>query len=230
MGKQIFSFCIYGSNPKYCEGMVRNLKHITEHYPSFETWIDIGANVPATYQALYESFPRTRLIKHDAADGRLMTYRFFHIDNPEVELMLVRDADSRIGKRDAWCIDQFIAQTDKTIFTIRDHMYHTRPIMGGQWGIRKIGGLNMRQAYQQYCAQYGESSAYQCDQNFLATAIYLPYRANILVFTSSIALPGEDARPIGVPRESIYDFCGNVILFDANGAEYPEFSIHGKVA
>lgn len=221
--KRIFTFCVYGTQPKYCQGMVRNLEYITTHFPEFEVWIDIGADVPASYKATYSSFPRVRLFEHAIANGRLMSYRFFHIDDPDVELMLVRDADSRIGPRDIWCIQQFLA-SDKKIFTIRDHIYHGMPIMGGQWGMRKIPGFNMRTAYVTFYKGSVPSAAYSSDQNFIAQAVYRPFISHFIAYTSSITLPGECAVPIDCPRASDTDFCGNVILFAADGSEYPEFT------
>jgi hypothetical protein len=66
----------------------------------------------------------------------LMMYRFLPIDEPEVELMMVRDADSRIHVRDRWTIHEFIKSQHKA-HVIRDHPYHTTPLMGGLWGLKK---------------------------------------------------------------------------------------------
>ena len=226
--KRIFTFCVFGAQPKYCLGMVRNLEYITAHFPEFEVWIDIGADVPSSYKATYASFSRVRLFEHAIADGRLMSYRFFHIDDPAVELMLVRDADSRVGPRDIWCIQQFLA-SDKKIFTIRDHIYHGMPIMGGQWGMRKIDGFNMRAAYEVYLTVAEDSASYQSDQTFIARAVYQKFLPHFIAYTSTTILPGECAVPIDCPRQSDTDFCGNVILFAADGTEYPIFNLKGRI-
>jgi len=95
---RIFAFCIYGTSPKYCKGLLKNLELITTTFPEFETWIAVGDDVPDAYRSAYLSFPRVRLFPLPFHDGRLMTQRFFFIDDPDVDCMIVRDADSQIGR------------------------------------------------------------------------------------------------------------------------------------
>jgi hypothetical protein len=224
----IFSFCIYGSAPKYCKGLLKNLEYITTAFPTFETWIAMGDDVPDVYRTAYQSFSRVRLIPFDCHDGRLMSYRFFFIDEPEVECMLVRDADSRITPRDEWCIHRFLNRSSAnspSLFTIRDHRYHGREMMGGQWGIFKIPDFHCRTEYARFQTEFASLAAYDSDQQFLRRHLYTPYKHLFVAYTSMHRFPDEHAEPIAIERTSPYDFCGNVINYNEKGEEYYEFTV-----
>ena len=233
-GANIFSFCIYGSNPKYVEGMVKNLEQIRHYYPTFQTWIVVGNDVPSEYIEKYQSFPNVKLTHVSCSGGRLMTYRFFPIDDPSVECMIVRDADSRISERDHECIKRFI-DSEFTLFTIRDHYYHKCPIMGGQWGIKRTSHdkeFNLEKAYHESKESLTKDcgvDAYDTDQYFTRHYIYPKYGARLLAF---ISVNYEFARiettaEITPPQKDKWDFCGNVYEFrrreDNTLEEYPSF-------
>jgi hypothetical protein len=233
MLKNVFSFCIYGNQLKYTEGLVRNLQQIQQYYPTFETWITVGSDTPQDYIEKYKTFPNVKLIFSNETGGRLMAYRFFAIDDPDVDIMIVRDADSRFTYRDQWCINKFLVSSN-AIFTIRDHMWHQKEMMGGQWGMQKILGLNIQEKYNEFKQKCQNLDAYSSDQDFLRDYIYTPYKSHIVVFTSIYRFEGETCQTIELHRENACDFCGNVILFRKNYMdqleEYPEFSVSGRIA
>jgi hypothetical protein len=225
---KVFSFCIYGSSPKYCEGLVRNLETIQKEFPDFKVIIYAGYDVPASYMKQYKNFTNTILKPMTITGHRLMCFRFFPIAEDDVELMLVRDADSRIGHRDTWCIQQFINDKTHTIFTIRDHPEHGTPILGGQWGIKKFSGFLMKDLYGSFLRSYtGNLDSYQVDQIFLREFIYKQFKSRFVAYVSHCIYPGEDIVPIDVPKKDKYDFCGNVIDYDSTGKEYYIYTTTG---
>lgn len=230
--KYVFSYCIYGNQLKYTEGLLRNIQQIQELYPEFEIWITVGNDTPEDYIIKYSEFANVHMFFSDDTGGRLMAHRFFAIDDPDVELMIVRDADSRFTERDQVCIDYFI-QSDYSIFTIRDHSYHTQTIMGGQWGMRKIDNLIIEEKYKEFCETCPNIDAYSSDQVFLHNYIYKFYKDSLVVYSSTHRYPDEYCEDIDIRRKNDYDFCGNVILFRKNAQnkleEYPEFTIHGHI-
>lgn len=219
--KRAFSFCIYGDSRTYLEGLLKNLVAISALYPSFEKHIYAGCDISEAFIDACESFSSTYVHRLPFTGGRLMSCRFLAIDLPNIELMIVRDADSRITARDRWCIDDFIA-SDFELFTIRDHKFHYREIMGGLWGMRRIPGFSMQAAYAEFTAATRDLDRYQSDQDFLRNFIYRRYRESILIYSPTWAFPGETCRKISLERNGPHDFCGNVIIVDALG-ERPQF-------
>jgi len=208
--------------------MLKNIQQITTLFPEYEIWIYCGNDVPESYINQYTSYPNVKLIHCPFTGGRLMVYRFFCIDDPDVEVMITRDADSRFEKRDSWCISNFINGTH-TLFTIRDHPWHGHAMMGGLSGFKKIDGMTMQAWYAEYIQTLTETQkdAYYCDQLFLEKYVYFRYKNEPGVFVAHTIrrFYDEVVQPIGQPRETPHDFCGNVVLFDDDGREYYEFSV-----
>jgi hypothetical protein len=224
---KVFTYCIYGSNPKYCEGLVRNLEQIESLFPDFSVIVIAGSNVPEDYITKYKSFKNVKLSQYKINDHRLMCYRFFAIDDPDITMMFVRDADSRITERDIWCINQFMTDSH-SIFTIRDHPHHRPLLMGGLWGMKKMPGFSIKQLYSVFLKLYnGNLNMYDVDQQFIAEFIYKPFRKHIVVYTTNFIYPGENIVQIELPRRDKYDFCGNVIDYDQSGNEYFVYNITG---
>lgn len=232
--KHVFSYCIYGSNLKYTHGLLKNLEQIRAYYPSFEIWIAVGSDVPPTYIERYAAFPNVKLTHYPFTGGRLMTYRFFPIDSPDVACMIVRDADSRFSDRDHECIRRFL-ESDYTVFTIRDHYYHRCPIMGGQWGIKRTSldrEFNLEAAYHAVKESLTKDcgvDAYDTDQYFTRHYIYPKYGARMIAFTSVryVFSNLETCADITPPRKDDTDFCGNVYDFRpaANQDEFEEYTV-----
>ena len=65
-----------------------------------------------------------------------MLNRFYPIDEPDVDLLFSRDADSRINERDQFVISEFI-KSNKMFHIVRDHYEHKFPILGGIFGVKK---------------------------------------------------------------------------------------------
>lgn len=235
MSMNIFSYCIYGSNPKYVEGMVRNLEQIRIIFPSFHTYIAVGKDTPPEYIEKYKSFPNVKLTHYPSAEGRLQTFRFFPIDDPAVNCMIVRDADSRIGDRDRECIQKFL-DSDYTVFTIRDHFWHKCPIMGGQWGIKRTKTHSEFQLEANYnllkeILPKGQDY-YGSDEFFTRNYIYPKYGAQMIAFSSiSYVADGiETTAEITTPQKDDTDFCGNVFEYrvrdDGTLEEYASFTYY----
>lgn len=232
----IFSFCIFGNSLKYCKGLAKNLEQIQHIFPDWKVYIVVGSDVSPYWIDIYSSFSNVIIRRYDIANLHLMTYRFFGYDLPDVGIMICRDADSRFTTRDIWCINQFI-NSDYKMFTVRDHKYHQVPIMGGQWGIKHNNNINIENLYNKYLdtqqKQYTRDDCgyYQCDQDFLREMIYNTY-ADVTTFVAYSTVVGyqkETVKDIEIPRENIYDFCGNVIDYDVNGNEQYMFTIYGSV-
>lgn len=227
--KKIFSYCVYGCDKKYCLGMIKNIEQIIDIFPNFEIWITIGSDVPTHYIDKYKSYNNVHLIYSKYSTGRITAERFLCIDDPTIEVMLVRDADSRFNERDIWCINHFI-KSDYKAFTIRDHKYHFQEIMAGQCGIKRIAGLNVRENYNFFVKnKNGNVDYYYSDQEFIINSVYFPYKSSFIAYTSFNVFESDD-NVINIPisSKSDEDFCGNVFLFDENNNEYTSFNVNGS--
>jgi hypothetical protein len=94
-----------------------------------------------------------------------MFWRFYGIDDDDVEIMLSRDADSRLSMREKICVDEFLA-SDKLFHSIIDHPFHN-DIMGGMWGVKKGIITNIKSLIE----SWEKTDEWQTDQSFLNTII-----------------------------------------------------------
>lgn len=167
-----FSFCLYGPpNPRYYTPLVENLKIIQQEYPDWKVWIHFAGDVDAGFIRLLESYPQV-VLRYTGKLGSSNTLeRFFVIDEPGIDLMVVRDADSLIHWRDRWALQQFLDRPQYMAHAIRDHPEHKCRLLAGLWALRKSAGLTMRQEYETY-RQNPIDHGFPEDQNFLSAHIY----------------------------------------------------------
>lgn len=205
------SFCLYGpENPKYYQGLLENIKLIQEHFSGWVTYLYIGIDVPARYLQKLQQYPNIRIRTTGITGPKTMIHRFFAIDEPDVDVMFVRDADSRIHWRDRWAMCDFLANTEFVAHGIRDHPKHGVLMLGGLWGLRKTSGINIHEAYEQYTQN---EVNYGCgyDQSFLGECIYPKVKSRLLTHVSDLNLTfqGETCKLFPFPR-SPQLYCGQV--------------------
>jgi hypothetical protein len=206
--KKVFSFCIYGTNKKYLDGLLENLKIIQKEFPLYHVFIYGGTDVPEEYIELYKQY-KVKYIACPYNDLQLMYERFFAIDCDDVEIMFVRDADSRIEQRDQWCIREFIA-LGQGFHIIRDHEHHSLRIMGGMWGMRKQN-FNLRELYLSWKQNHlNVLTDYRSDQLFLGDCVYPLIKSSVLVHSPYSFYQDEKVHPILVYDDGV-NFVGNVV-------------------
>lgn len=181
----VFSFCLYGpENPKYHDGLIENLELIRRHFPSWKVFVYVGADITEQRIQTILSYPQVVLRKTEKLGAANMIDRFFAIDEPGVDVMFVRDADSRIHWKDRWAIQSFLKSPFR-FHIIRDHKEHTSPVMGGLWGMRKVEGFSIQTEYARYVEDTSLGHRWAHDQNFLADAIYPKFIKDALVHYSN---------------------------------------------
>jgi hypothetical protein len=224
-----FSFCLYGPpNPRYYTPLLENLTIIQTHYPDWKVWIHFAPDVDATYLRLLRSYPQV-VLRHTERLGAInMIERFFTIDEPGVDLMVVRDADSLLHWRDRWALQQFLDRPQYDLHIIRDHPDHRIRIPGGLWALRKTEGLVMRQAYAE-CMTNPVDYGVAHDQNFLSAHLYR--RVDGRIYTTydrpSNLFPGEAGDPFPFPwTKDLY--CGRIELPPDPKAFRPKF-VGGRI-
>jgi hypothetical protein len=169
---KVISFCIYGSKDKYCKGLEENLQIIQQNLNDYHVFIYVGDCVPLEWIECYKSFSFVTLFYTNSIGHCNMIHRFYAIDEPHVDIVHVRDADSRIHSRDIWCIQTF-EQSSAFFYTIRDHPNHYEFILGGLWGIKKnCIQQKIQNLYLLYNPLKQTINQYYHDQFFLRHMIY----------------------------------------------------------
>lgn len=206
-----FSFCLYGpNNPRYYPGMLDNIRLVRKHFPGWKVYVYIAPDVDADFVAKLKSHSHVVLRETGATGAINMIHRFYAIDEPDVDVMFVRDADSRIHWKDRWAIREFMDRPHFVAHTIRDNVVHVAYMMGGLWGIRKSAGVNIHEEYAKFCADEKNYFVGR-DQSFLAHCIYPKVVQRLLVHVCQkvARFPGETC--VVFPFEWTNDvYCGRI--------------------
>jgi len=177
----VFSFCLYGPpNPRYYpQALNENINLILKHFPTWKVFVYIGSDVDVGYIDHLRTAPNVILRFTGKTGEPNMIDRFFAIDEAGVDVMMVRDADSRLHWKDRWAIRQFLKST-YLAHTIRDNPAHTAPLMGGLWGLRKESGVDVTHEYTEFKKEQNVRG-WQHDQGFLYDRIYPKVLSSLLV-------------------------------------------------
>lgn len=165
------SFSLWGDNPVYNVGVVRNAELWKSIYPDWQMVVYYDETVPSkTIDVLND----LGVITIDYTKKKLygMFWRFFAVDLPQAEHCIFRDADSRITIREKMAVDEWI-RSGKSLHVMRDHPAHRIPfgsdvmgILGGMWGIKK-GFISITDMIENFTKN--KSLSYGSDQTFLKT-------------------------------------------------------------
>jgi hypothetical protein len=231
---RVFSFTLFGAADKYCKGLLRNIELIQKEFPDFETWVYIGNDVPAHILNQLQVARNVKCFFTGEVGLVNKFYRFFAIDDPSVEVMFVRDVDSRIFKRDISTIHEFLA-SDKKFHLVRDHPNHFHKVMACSFAIRKgLLAVPLKTLFDEYRLT-NEVTTFWNDQEFLAAVFWprvLPY--SMIHDDLQDFEPYSMKTPIKEPIGDALHFIGQVYEFDESGNEYPKFTefleggVHGK--
>ena len=168
----IISFSLWGNNPKYNIGAIRNVELSISIYKDWNIRFYIGDNVPSQTISALEKFDHVEIVYEKGdTNWTALFWRFKAIFDCDADVVVFRDTDSRLNLREKSAVDDWLAG-DKTVHIMRDHPYHNFPILGGMWGYRKNSKYDFKHMLETFCA--GEAvDAYGTDYTFLG-GVLLP--------------------------------------------------------
>lgn len=215
--KDVIAYSLWGDHPMYWVGALRNIELAKKYFPGWICRFYIDKNCK---QELIDTIKgdNVEVVLVDSKDSfHGMFWRFWASEDPDVDVFLSRDCDSRFSDREVSAINEWLA-SDKDFHIMRDHPYHTVPILGGMWGcrngiMRKIGLTKMIESWNQYQRK-------GIDQDFLGRCVY-PLVINTSMEHSEFNLRfGGEIRPFPTIRNN-YEFVGDV--FDENEIRHPDY-------
>lgn len=164
---RVISFSLWGREPKYLIGAIRNAELSAHIYPGWRCRFACGASVPEDALARLTSFPHVEVVRRpEPGDWRGLFWRFLAAADPGVDAVVFRDADSRVNLRERAAVDAWLA-SGRAVHVMRDHPRHGVPMLGGMWGTR--GGVLPDIA--RLVAGEARGDYWQVDQEFLAAVI-----------------------------------------------------------
>lgn len=202
--KKIISFSLWGNNPKYTVGAIRNAELAEKIYPGWTCRFYTGKSVPKDIMEQLRSFPHVEIVEKDSdGDWTSMYWRFEPAGEEDVDIMISRDTDSRLGLREKAAVDEWL-KSDKGFHIMRDHPAHGFYVLGGMWGAKKGTIPNMKELI----SSFSQSDSYGTDYNFFHFSVSKFIGENKIVHDEFF-----EKRDFPTPREGL-EFVGKV--YDEN--------------
>ena len=215
--KNVVAYSLWGNDMIYWTGAIRNIELVNKFYPGFVSRFYIDKN---SKQSLIDTIvgDNVEVVLVDSKDSfHGMFWRFWASEDPDVDIFLSRDCDSRISNREVSAINEWL-NSDKDFHIMRDHPYHTVPILGGMWGCRN--GILRNIKISKQIENWNKFGRKGIDQDFLGQVIYPYVRPKSMEHSEFGLKYGGDIRPF--PTERIdYEFVGDV--FDENDIRHPDY-------
>jgi len=171
---KVISFGLWGNKPRYIEGAEANVVLARRFYPDWQYWFFCDESVPKETLSLLSKQKDCRVMVTNTKDTRQdrLFWRFWAASYEDVDVMIVRDTDSRIGQREQVAVNDWLNQ-GTSFHIMRDSPVHNVPMCGGMWGCRAHRLRNIRAAIEKYYDE-GKHNTVLCgvDQDFLHQVVW----------------------------------------------------------
>jgi protein O-GlcNAc transferase len=135
--KKIISFALWGDNPKYTTGAIKNANISKEFYPDWISRFYIHKDVDISIINEIKSIQNTEIsIVNENPDWKSMFWRFLPVFDNDTECFICRDCDSRLSDREVAAVNEW-SNSDKLVHIMRDHPWHRFVMLGGMIGFKK---------------------------------------------------------------------------------------------
>ncbi len=222
---KVISFGVWGNNPLYINGLIKNCYNIKTNYPEWNVWVYYNNTVQSDIISHLTNLGISLFhMDNDNTSGTNSVWRFYPTMDESVDILLSRDCDSRITNREMHLVNEWI-DSDKELHIIRDHAWHQMPILAGMFGLKR-GGLMNKFSEELLKHLNGisiiqdinnktliDSNMYQFDELFLQEKIF-PLSTNIRMTHISAGAMYEGDIIISPPHNN--DFIGNKINQDTD--------------
>ncbi len=219
--KKVISFSLWGSDPTYTIGAIKNAELAPTFYPDFECWFYVHEDtVP---RDIIESLQQTKNTKVILKNGDLnyckpMMWRFEAIDDPEVEIMISRDTDTRFLLREKLAVDEWL-NSGKRFHIMRDHPHHAFKILAGMFGAKKIPSIpNWLKIIEDFKSSKQNQEKLD-DQIFLANDIYPLIKDDVLIHANFHKYEGEFCLNFPIQYDNEFHFVGEYVYSDESRSE-----------
>jgi len=214
---KVISFSLWGNNPVYTIGAIRNAEIAKDIYPDFECWFYIHREtVPIEIIDKLQKLDNVKIIfkEGDLSVCKPMMWRFEAIDEEDVEVMMSRDTDTRFWLREKLAVEEWL-QSDKLFHIMRDHPHHSFMILGGMFGTRKIPIIP---SWKINIDKYVQDDIRMYDQDFLRDTIYPVIKDNSLIHASFNKYE-DNVIQFPIPYCKEYKFVGEYVYHDESRSQ-----------
>lgn len=210
MGTRVISFSLYGSDPMYWRGLLKNLELAPYIYPGWRVWV-------YTTEEWAECLCRTPqastvwiVVREPSGNHGGLFWRFLPALEDKIDRFIVRDTDSRLNIREAAAVQEWI-ESGKPFHCMRDNEQHSVPILGGMWGAVRGAVPGMQEALDNW-KDFNKGD----DQHFLRKHVWPVVKDQCICHDSNPELAKQrfephDVRPFPPHPPTDTQYVGEVV-------------------
>jgi hypothetical protein len=211
---QVISYSLYGKDLRFMVGAIKNAQLAQMFFPDFTVRYYVGASVPTWVRSTLDLFMDVEQVEVDMPENHLSKlWRFQAILDPEVDVVLSRDVDARLGLREAYAHKQFL-ESDFGFHIIRDHPTgHNWFISAGMFAVKtaKAGVFFEEMMTTPF------SDIYTQDQVFLTEKIYPHIAGDCLIHDSYYSMQvTEPSKQRHIKYPKVNELCHIGAALDEN--------------
>ena len=164
--KKIISFSLWGDNPKYTIGAIKNLDLAKKIYPDWICRFYCASSVPEDILKQISLRDNQEIVRFEhPGNFESSFWRFYAAEDADIAIF--RDTDSRVSLREKCAVEEWI-KSDKSFHIMKDHPGHKYEIMAGMWGVKSPALINIRILIDNFTIR----NYYTVDQEFLRQVVY----------------------------------------------------------
>jgi hypothetical protein len=213
--RKLVSFCVWGKSDLYNLGLLENAIIMPKIFPG---WIMHVSYTPTANQKIINELSKIPWVElemfNEPNHSKNTMLRFLPGMQPKNDVVIFRDADSRLLKRDYLAVMDWLNNTNKKVHLMRDHSANKFKIMAGLWGVRE-GIIAKSEIVQKFYDYYTkpEFDKWTIDQVYLQKYIYPLIENTTCIHTSFNQFePWALPFPKGCPPRK-YGFCGQTFHY-----------------
>ena len=135
--RKIISFCVWGDSEIYNYGLYENALLLPTVFPDWIMHVYYTKTADKKLIHVLKKMPNVECeyinVPNHYKNTMLRFLAGFDMTN---DIVIFRDADSRLMMRDYYLVQDWLENSDKDVHIIRDHPANTSLIMAGLWGVR----------------------------------------------------------------------------------------------
>ncbi len=164
----IVSYSVWGTDPLYLNGAIANAKLVPDMYKGFTARFYCDESSPASFIDELKGLQAQVVLMQNKGEPYTwegLFWRFLAFE--ETGIVLIRDIDSRITSREVSAVNEWLNSTYQ-FHTMRDHIEHSMPILGGMFGCKN----GLLQNINELLGTWHNFNTKGCDQEFLRDTIW----------------------------------------------------------
>ncbi|KAB7496706.1 hypothetical protein Anas_06755, partial [Armadillidium nasatum] len=210
LNQKVISYSFLNKSKRYWIGFNELMQNISVFYPGWRVRVYASSPDISFLQSIMKNWTFVNFCDIDNLPPPIYSVRFYPVTmwrfaalgDDQVDVMLSRDLDSEILKREYDAVSEWLNLTNKSLHIMRDHQLHCVPMLGGTWGIRVTKPSERRRLRiirQEMFKSVFNSRGTRDDQAYL-TVNFNDDVSECFVFKSSLAIQDPKQCPVYGPK------------------------------